>query len=473
MSGPRRSALAAIAGAVASGRISAVDMVTESLARIERHNRDLNAVVALRAEQALSEAGRLDAAIRAGHRPGPLAGVPVLVKDLEDVAGMPTTKGSLLRAQAPPAQADGLAPARLRAAGAIVVGKTNLPEFAVEGYTANLLYGATGNPWNPELSPGGSSGGSAAAVAAGLAPVATATDGGGSIRIPAALCGLVGIKPTNGVVGRHPVPDWIDLSTDGPFATTVADLALLLGVLAGPIPGDPTALPSGLPAGRPPARLLAAQRTADLGPLPPGVAAAFEAAATALADVLALPLTWLEPAGFFPHGNPDLDWFTLASAEHVAALGRAAVVEGLPRMHPSSQAFFADGLQVSIDDYLAARRRRYAYVRSLDDLLAEDAVLLTPTLAVEGFWADGRLTPDGEVGPLPPQVYSTAVQNMTGHPAVSLPAGRCANGLPFGLQVTAPRFADNTLLAVAARWEAAHPWPLAAPGYDPFPAGLT
>ncbi len=462
--------LAALAADVAAGRVRSVDLVAESLARIERSNGTLNAVVALRADEALAEAAHVDSAVAAGRSLGPLAGLPVLVKDLEDVAGMRTTKGSLLLADAPPAAVDGLVPGRLRSAGAIVVGKTNLPEFAIEGFTSNLLFGTTANPWNTELSPGGSSGGSAAAMAAGLTAFATATDGGGSIRIPAALCGLVGIKPTAGVVGRSPVPDWIDLSTDGPFATTVADVRLLLAVLAGPVAGDPTALAGPLPAARPPSRLLAAQRTAPLGPLPGEVSELFAAAVAAMAELLGLPVTWLEPNAIFPNGNPDVDWFTLAGAEHVASLSRAVVTAEIHRMHPSAQEFLRDGLGVTIDDYLAARRRRFDYVRAFDRLLADDAVLLTPTVAVTGFQADGRLTVDAPVGLLPPGIYSTAVQNITGHPAVTVPAGLAANGLPFGLQLTASRFADESLLELAQRWEAAYPWPLCAPGYEPFPS---
>src|SRR5581483_1235429 len=184
----------------------------EALQRIERHNPALNAVVSLRAEEARDDARALDERIARGEDPGPLAGV------------------SLLFADAPPATRDGLIPRRLRAAGAIPVGKTNLPEFAFAGFTDNRLFGPTRNPWNVEWSAGGSSGGSAAALAAGMVPVATATDGGGSIRIPSALCGLVGLKPTNGVIGREPIPDWIDLSTFGPIASTVADVRLLLEV---------------------------------------------------------------------------------------------------------------------------------------------------------------------------------------------------------------------------------------------------
>src|SRR5512144_397347 len=155
--------------------------------------------------------------------------------------GMRTTFGSLAFEDAPAATTDALVVARLRAAGAIVVGRTNLPEFATEGYSSNLLWGTTRNPWNPERTTGGSSGGSAAALAAGMAAIATATDGGGSIRIPAAYCGLAGLKPTNGVIGRDPIPDWIDLSTDGPFSPHADDLAVLLDVLRGPTSGDPTA----------------------------------------------------------------------------------------------------------------------------------------------------------------------------------------------------------------------------------------
>jgi Asp-tRNA(Asn)/Glu-tRNA(Gln) amidotransferase A subunit family amidase len=474
--------LARLAAAVGAGRVTAAALVAEALARIERRDGELNAVVALRVEQAQAEAERLDAALRAGARPGPLAGVPVLVKDLEDVAGMPTRKGSRLFADAPPALADGLVPARLRAAGAIVVGKTNLPELATEGFTANLLHGVTRNPWDPRWSPGGSSGGSAAALAAGMVPVATATDGGGSIRIPAAFCGLVGLKPTHGVVGRHPVPDWIDLSTDGPLATSVADLALLLDVVRGPVAGDPDAAPGPPPAVAPAVRLLAAERTSDLGPLPAAVAGPFRAAVDAFAGLLGLPVRWMAPGEFFggpPGSDPDLDWFTLATAEHVAALGRDRVLAGMPLLHPATAAFLADGLEVGIDEYLAARRRRFGYVARMDALLAGDpqggadhgpALLLTPTVAAQGFAADGRLDPDdgtAEPGMLPPEVFSTAVQNMTGHPAVSLPAGHCPNGLPFGLQVTGRRHGDTELLALAHRWERAYPWRQAV-GDEPF-----
>lgn len=462
--------IATVRDAITSRRVSSEEVVRHSLERIERLNGAVNAVVALRADEALDEARALD---RAGRTGGELAGVPVLVKDLEDVAGMRTTMGSALFAGAPPAKADGLVPSRLRAAGGIVVGKTNLPEFASEGFTSNLLFGTTRNPWALDWSPGGSSGGSAAAVAAGMAPIATATDGGGSIRIPAAFCGLVGIKPTNGVIGRRPIPDWIDFSTDGPFATTVADLRLLLSIESGPVAGDPTALPLPYPvAGERPSKIYAAPRLSGEGALPDPVATAFEAALESATRVFGMPIERVATDALWPDGGPADEWVVLAAVEHVHRLGRAFVQAGLDRMHPSARSFMEYGLGLSVDDYMAARRRRFEYVRQLDEFLGPDAVILSPTVAAAGFLADGRLTMEDEPGMLPSNAYNTEVANMTGLPAMSLPAGMCSNDVPFGLQVMAPRFRDGLLLDLAEVWEKEQPWPLVATGYESFEVGL-
>jgi Asp-tRNA(Asn)/Glu-tRNA(Gln) amidotransferase A subunit family amidase len=454
-------------------RVSSYQLVGQALERISRLDVQLNAVVALRAEPALDEARAIDAHVAAGDHPGPLAGIPVLVKDLEDVAGMRTTKGSALFADAPLATQDGLTPSRLRAAGAVVVGKTNLPEFATEGYSANIIFGATRNPWGLEWSPGGSSGGSGAALAAGLAPIATATDGGGSVRIPAALCGLVGIKPTNGLIARQPIPDWIDYSTDGPLATSAADLRFLLAVQSGPAAGDPSALPFPLPEGPTRlGRLYATPRFAPWGPLPGAIQSAFDEAVAAFADIVKLPVETLDPETIFATGNPDTDWFVVATAEHVSSLGRQFVEQNLERFHPGARWFLEEGLRVTLDDYLAARRRRFEYVQELDELLGKDGVVLSPTIAAEGWLADGRRSAGAEVRELPGEVYNTSVQNMTGHPALSLPAGRLPNRLPFGLQVTGPRFRDHLLLNLADAWEQARPWPRVADGYEPFDVGI-
>src|SRR6266568_4131162 len=415
-----------IGEAVRQRQVSAVELVRQSLERIERLDRELGAVVALRAEPALEEAAALDRRLADGAPLGPLAGAPLLVKDIEDVAGMPTTFGSLLFKNAPPAAADGLVTGRLRAAGAIVVGKTNLPEFAAEGYTANSLFGVTRNPWALRWSPGGSSGGSGAALAAGMAPLATATDGGGSIRIPAALCGLAGIKPSGGLIGRRPIPDWIDLSTDGPLATSVDDLRLLLAIEAGPVAGDPTALPvpPALERGERPARpgrVLAAPRFVPWGPLPADVAELFDAALLALERDLGLAIEPVEPERIFRAGNLDEDWLTLTTTEHAHKLGRDTIEANRHLLHPAGRAFLEHGLRTPIEEYLAARRRRFEYVRELDELLGADGVIVTPTLASAGWLAEGKMPGSRHFG-IPDEVYNTAPANVTGHPSLSLPA---------------------------------------------------
>jgi amidase/aspartyl-tRNA(Asn)/glutamyl-tRNA(Gln) amidotransferase subunit A len=192
-----------LADAQGSRRVSAVELTERALNRIAE-SAELNAVIGTDPLAALRCAEHIDLRRARGEQLGVLAGVPVLVKDNMNVRGLPTTHGSRLHEHAEPARVDDAAVARLRSAGAVIVGKTNLSEFAMEAISDNLLFGATLNPWRTECSPGGSSGGSAAALAAGLVPVATGTDGGGSVRIPAALCGLLGLKPTSGVVGASP-----------------------------------------------------------------------------------------------------------------------------------------------------------------------------------------------------------------------------------------------------------------------------
>lgn len=460
--------LSLLAARIRDRSISCVELVDHSLRLIEDGNTRLNAVVALRAEAALSEAAEQDRLLAGGAEPLPLTGLPALVKDLEDVAGMRTTRGSQLLADAPPAISDGLVPGRLRAAGALVVGKTNLPEDAFEGYSANLLYGATRNPWGNDWSPGGSSGGSAAALSAGMVPIATATDGGGSARIPAAFCGLVGLKPTNGQVGRSPIPSWIDLSTDGPMAHTVDDVALLFSLIRGPVAGDPSALPFWHPDQGPARlRLLAAPRTVDWGPLDPDLQAAFSAALATLESDLGLPVELLAPAEVCPGGNADEDWFVLCCTEQAHQWGREVLTDQADRFDPVFLQHMRNGLATTIDDYLAARRRRFDYVRHLDLLLGDDGILVTPTLAMTAQHADGRML-GAETPGTSEQALNTCLQNLTGHPAMSVPAGQLPNGLPFGLQFTGPRFRDDLLFALGKRWEVAQPWPWYAPGFEPL-----
>jgi Asp-tRNA(Asn)/Glu-tRNA(Gln) amidotransferase A subunit family amidase len=448
--------------------VSARELVERSLVRVERHNPALNAVVALRAEEALLEADCLDTALARGLETGPLAGIPVLVKDMENVTGMRTTHGSLLRQDAAPACHDDVVPRRLRAAGAILVGKTNMPEFAFEGYTDNRLFGATRNPWAPDWTPGGSSGGSAAAMAAGMAPIATATDGGGSVRIPAAFCGLTGHKPTNGLIGRQPIPSWIDYSTSGPLGYSITDLRLQLSVEVGPVAGDPSALPTSAASTQEvPKRLLAAPRTVDWGPLPPALQTLFDTALERLEYNLGLPLELISPRQVTGAGNADLDWYTVVATEQAHELGRATIEANAEHFDPFFRRFIERGLETSIEDYLAARRRRFEYVHDLDELLGCDKVLVTPTMAIEGLLADGRAPGEKRPGS-PVDACNTILANTTGHPALSVPAGRSPNGVPFGLQFIGPRFRDDLVLNLGSFWEMSQPWVAVAPGYEAF-----
>jgi Asp-tRNA(Asn)/Glu-tRNA(Gln) amidotransferase A subunit family amidase len=456
-----------LAAAVGERRVSARELVETSLERIDRLNPSLGAVIAVR-ERALDDARALDERIAAGSDAGPLAGVPLLVKDMEDVEGMPTTYGSVVFADAPAAVADGLIPRRLWAAGAIVVGKTNQPEFAFAGYTDNLLYGATRNPWNPQASPGGSSGGSGAAMAAGIAPVATATDGGGSIRIPAAWCGLVGLKPTNGVIGREPIPEWIDLSTFGPLGHSVDDVRLLLELERGPVPGDPSALPEPLEVREElPARAFAVPRLVDFGPLPAELRSLFDRAVRDFEKDLGVPVEMLETGSVFRAGNVSDDWLVMCAIEHVHHLGWEFCDANHERFSPLFRGVVDFARKTPLEEYLAVRRRRFEYVRELDELLGDDAVLLCPTNCVAWIRADGKDPDTGDWGDSA-DAFNTDPQNMTNHPAISVPAAVTGSGVPFGLEITAPRFRDGMALAAAAAWERAHPWPHAAPGYEPF-----
>jgi Asp-tRNA(Asn)/Glu-tRNA(Gln) amidotransferase A subunit family amidase len=451
-----------LAADVGERRLGSHELVRESLRRIEKLDQDLGAVVGLRAEEALDESKGLDGAIANGGEAGPLAGLPVLVKDMTDVTGMRTTFGSLVFADAEPASTDALVVRRLRAAGAIVVGKTNMPEFAADGFTSNLVFGPTRNPWNPERTPGGSSGGSGAAIAAGMAAIATATDGGGSVRIPAAYCGLFGLKPTNGVIGRDPIPDWIDYSTDGPLTARADDLRVLLDVLAGPTPGDPTTTTWRPGDDRTIGPVVAVEQWAPEVALPPETARVFAVALARFAEIFGVEPRPIRPSDVFDR-DPEDDWITIVGFEHANMFGRRWFEEHRGELSPSGFSFLEGGLLVSPEEYLAARRRRFDFARTFDELLGGEGLLLSPVMASDAIAAEGPAE-----GMTSNDLYVTTLQNITGNPAVSLPAGAFPSGVPFGLQVTAPRFRDDLLLRIADRWEEAEGPPPTPPGYEPF-----
>lgn len=446
-----------LAGAVRDGRVDPVELVAESLRRIEASHATLNAVTALRAEEALAEAA-------ACPRTGPLAGLPLLVKDMARCRGMRTTMGCRWFADAPADDVDDVVVARLRAAGAIVLGRTNTPAFGHAAFTANHLFGATRNPWNPERSPGGSSGGAGAALAAGLVPLATASDGGGSVRIPASACGLVGYKPTMGGIGRNVVPRWLHFSTQGTLGRTVADVILEASVTLGPAAGDILSVPRASIALEPvrPRRVLVCRSfRADVDAV---IEAAFDEAVAAL-GAAGLPLERVE-APF--DGSIAASWFQMSSAELAQSLLHER--NRWDELEPSLRFQLDYGAQVSAADYIAAQRRRFDAAARLDALLGADAVLVVPTVNATSWPPEGPVpAAAGATTGDPAIAVNTPDLNFTGHPAVSVPIGRDDAGVPFGLQVVAPRFADGLALAVAQVLERERPWPLVAPGYEPYP----
>jgi aspartyl-tRNA(Asn)/glutamyl-tRNA(Gln) amidotransferase subunit A len=448
---------------VRRGKLSAREATKAALERVEATNAALNAFVYLDPDGALRQADAIDEAVARGEDPGLLAGVPIGVKDLEPVAGMPHTFGS--RAYAGNiAERDSVQVSRLRAAGVVILGKTNTPEFGYKGFTENQLFGPSRNPWNPERTPGGSSGGSAVAVTAGMVALCTASDGGGSIRIPAAFCGCYGIKPSAGRIPRagETAPAWSTHSTLGPVSRTVRDAGRYLDVTAGPHPNDCDCLDAP-PGGYEAAAMAAAPRlrrlawSPDLGyaPVEPEVVRVARSAAQALADAVGAELVEAAPGFAEPLGA----WYAMAAPGDLLILERMTD-EQRALLERGFVAFAEQARQLSGYDVAAALEERHQVNRILSAFFEEYDLLLTPTVACTAFKAEGpppAAIGGAEVGPAG-YIPFTPPFNLTGHPAASLPAGLAADGLPVGLQVVGPRQADKLVLTVSAAYEAARPW---------------
>lgn len=431
--------------------------VEDCLARMDALNPRINAIVARRDERVLQEADASTARHAAGTPLSALDGVPITVKDSLLTHDLPTTWGTpALRRYCP--GHDELAVARARAAGALIVGKTNVPEFALEGYTANPIFGVTGNPWNPALTPGGSSGGAVAAVAAGIAPLAIGQDGGGSIRRPAGHTQCVGLKPTLGMVPReHVLPSLLlDFEVIGPLARTVADARLLFGIMRGPAAVDRSSLAAAYAchAGLDRLRILYVERLGD-APLDAQIAGSVRQAVRRLAALghhveegpLPLDLDFFDEA--WPHigqiglarlFDSEPTWEAVASPKYrdMASRGRALpatrllqIVEGIVRLRQGSAALF--------DKF---------------DVIVTPAAAALPWPAQDSYPAHigGR-----EAGPRGHAVYTGWV-NAAGLPGLALPCAPSREGLPIGMQVIGRFGADDQLLDLGAAYEAAHPW---------------
>lgn len=460
-----------IADAVAAGEMSAREVVEQSIARIEQHNATLNAVVAERFAQALDEVDR-------GLPDGPLRGVPTLVKDLGmHVAGLPTTRGSRLWAD-DVSPADSELVARYRRAGMVVLGMTNSPELGKNASTEPLLHGPTRNPWSPTHSPGGSSGGSAAAVSSGMVPVAHGNDGGGSIRIPASMCGLFGLKPSRGRVTAAPETGVLayPLGINHALTHSVRDSALLLDIAAVPVPGSAVGAPT--PQGsftaqlrHDPGRLrigLVTRRT-DGGEVSPEVITAVRSMAKLceelghVVDEVEIPDDHEATMASF---GTLMGVTLLAQVDHrLAELGRDLREDDLEPFTRTMYDYYRGSLGAT--DYYDALCGVQATGWRVGRAFADHDLLLTPTIAL----------PVPELGVLDtskPEVmwtraadYSafTGLFNITGMPAMSVPHGVDAHGLPLGAHFVADFGREDVLLSLAARLEEAAPWPVLAPGY--------
>jgi len=451
---------ASLAERVRAKEVHPRELVELCLRRIEELNPRLNAFRVVMAEEALAAAEAVSGS------DGPLAGVPVAIKDDLPVAGQAMTWGS--RSYGPPQPADAEAVRRLRGAGAIPIGITNVPELMIFPWTASNANGVTRNPWDTSRTTGGSSGGSAAAVAAGLVPGATGSDGGGSIRIPAACCGLVGMKPTRGRVSTQPFREgWLGLSVFGALARTVRDSALLLDAMHGAVEGDADSAPapSGTfveAAGREPGRLrIALSRKVPAGliaPISKDQRAAWERIGQLLAQLghevverdprygmAALEFTQTYLRGIYEDSLKVPDRSKLErSTRQMAAAGRSIVPERRREK---------------------LRSKRPATIARILSLWNEVDVLVTPGLArtaieAEGAWGRAAPVAFDKAGRFTP---FTPVFNLTGQPAISVPAGIGEDGLPLSVQLVGRHGAEETLYSVAGQLEQAEGWPQRRP----------
>ena len=453
-----RSALE-LAADVAARRLSPVEVVESLLGRIERLNPTINAYCTLAPEPALEAARRAEAAVVRGEPLGPLHGVPVSIKDVAVTKGLRTTRGSKLYEHFVPDE-DAPVVERLRAAGAIVLGKTNTPELGWKGVTDNLVFGPTRNPWRLDRTPGGSSGGASAQIAAGLGPLALGTDGAGSIRIPAAFAGVYGLKPSFGRVPIYPPSALESLSHAGPLSWYVRDAALMLDAMAGPDDRDRHSLPASgedyLSACDGDLAGLRVAWSDDLGyaAVEPEILQLARAAARRLPE-LGCELEEL-----------SLHWPNPEETEHYYFYGPLAGQLG-PRwseihdqLDPGLAAILEDWRGRSLLDLMQAQFARNAFWDAVRPVFERFDLLLTPTMPLPAFEL-GKDQP-GQVAGRPTYglgwSFFTYPFNLTGQPAATVPCGFTAEGLPVGLQIVGRRFADRLVLRASAAFEAAWPW---------------
>jgi aspartyl-tRNA(Asn)/glutamyl-tRNA(Gln) amidotransferase subunit A len=460
-----------LAHEVQAQRSSARAAVDDCLQQIERKNPHVNAFVHVDAVAARAQADAIDARVARGDSVGPLCGVPVGIKDIrESVAGMPRRNGSLFHMDDPVETRDSVFIARLRAAGAIPLGKVATAEFGMDGVTHTLAHGTTRNPWNLARTPGGSSGGSAAAVAGGMVPFCTAGDAGGSTRSPAGYTGTVGLKPS---LGRIPRMDGFgDRSCPGVITATVADTARILDVVAGPDDCDRMTLPaSGVCYERAIEALdvggLRAVWSADLGfaPVEPEIAQIAQAAALRLVE--AARLRRLERAlrftNIYMDANMHLTKVFAAELRH-----RGILPSQLQRLSPGPRWFVEKAENFTPAQVHEALAKEKRLEQEIAAFFRDADVLLCPCHSTGAFAAEGPL-PERIAGRDASQTHGDAFPmfaNIGWNPSISVPAGVTSEGLPVGLLITVRRHRDDIALRLARLLEVAAPWPRVAPGWE-------
>ncbi|GAA3923086.1 amidase [Actinomadura viridis] len=449
-----------------AGTLSPVEATEAVLERIDRLDPRLNAFCLVEPEWALSAARASAARWLRGEPMGLLDGVPVSIKDVLLTRGRPTLRGS--RSIGPDQEWPDDAPsvARLYEHGAVPVGKTTTPEFAWKGVTDSPLTGITRNPWDTSRTPGGSSGGAAAAVAAGMAPLALGTDGGGSVRIPASFTGTFALKPTYGRIPHFPASPFGTLAHVGPMTRTVADAMLLMDVVTGFDSRDWSALaPPAAPFAPPWARTGAPGEPPDLGGLrvaySPALGfatvdpeiAALTAAAVEVFTELGAKVEQVDPGFGDPVEEFEVLWFAGAAkvTEHLTERQRAELDPGLREV-------CEQGSRYSAGEYLDATARRMELGRIMGGFHERYDLLLTPTMPIAAFEAGVESPPDGPPARWTSWTPFTYPFNMTQQPAASVPCGFTAGGLPVGLQVVGPRHADALVLNACLAFERARPW---------------
>jgi Asp-tRNA(Asn)/Glu-tRNA(Gln) amidotransferase A subunit family amidase len=446
-----------IAAAVRTKKLSPVEVTTAFLERIEAVNPGINAYCLVTPEMAMEQAKEREAVVARGGALGPLHGVPLSIKDLFDVPGLPTTKGSLIYKDNIATTWEYSAQALIEAGG-IHLGKTNTPEFGFIAMTDNKIFGPTTNPWDPTRVAGGSSGGAAAATVAGLSPIAHGSDGGGSIRIPASICGAFGIKATYGRVPKKP-GGWSTMTHRGPLTRTVADAALALDVMAFQHPDDPFSVRT-YPRSflgdldRPLPKLRVAWST-DLGyaPVEPEVAEICERAAKRFAE-----LGWEVEEAAPGFGHQGQTFMRTAAPSDAVWIGELTD-EQRALMDQPAWFFYEQGKQISGADVVRGQQDRMQLWRTMREFHRTYDLLLTPVISCTAFPV-GQEPKQIAGRDVPPSGWMPFTQpfNLTGQPAASVPCGFDSKGLPVGLHVVGRAYEDSLVLRACRAFEEMQPW---------------